>query len=113
MMLHRVPRAVALWALLVALCCLRAIDAQAFTMPSLSDLPALPGLLSGLGNSITSGTPCPPRPMPLFPEAVAAGPQHHCLHSTIMHAYVTIGIASHHETSHRCSQSLLGRLPQY
>ncbi len=46
---------------LALLTCLGAVHSghgQAFTIPGLSDIPALPGLATGLVNSITSGT-CP------------------------------------------------------
>lgn len=42
-------------ALLICLGILRSSHGQAFTIPGLSDLPALPGLATGLVNSITSG----------------------------------------------------------
>ncbi|EIE26826.1 hypothetical protein COCSUDRAFT_64673 [Coccomyxa subellipsoidea C-169] len=41
---------------LICLGILRSSHGQAFTIPGLSDLPALPGLATGLVNSITSGT---------------------------------------------------------
>lgn len=45
-------------ALLTCLGALHSGHGQAFTIPGLSDIPALPGLATGLVNSITSGT-CP------------------------------------------------------
>ena len=69
MMLRPVPKAAALLVVLVVTClqAVVTIHGQAFTMPGLSDLPALPGLATGLVNSITSGAPSRPDDA-VFPE---------------------------------------------